>query len=49
MSQIEETKITEKQKRKEVAKFRIFWFLLVLDIVLIGYIAIQIILLTGAK
>ena len=39
----------EKQKRKEVAKVRIFWFTLVLDIILIGYIAIQVIILAGGK
>ena len=49
MDKAEELKTLEKEKRKEVAKTRIFWFLVVLNIVLVGYIVIQIILLTGAK
>ena len=35
----------EKDKRKAVAKYRICWFLGVLDIALVIYIIIQIILL----
>jgi len=49
MTQTKEAKLLEKQKRKEVARFRTFWFLLVMNILLIGYLVIQVIILTGAK
>ncbi len=39
----------EKDKRKAVAKYRICWFLAILDIVLIIYIVIQAILLIQGK
>lgn len=35
----------EKEKRKAVAKKRICWFLGILDVVLVIYIAIQVILI----
>ena len=40
---------SEKAKRKEVAKRRIFWFLVVLDIALVALIVIDVFLLAGVK
>lgn len=48
-NEAEQKALEEKQKRKEVARTRTFWLLLVLNVLLIVYIAIQIVLLTGAK
>ena len=39
----------EKLERKEVAKRRTFWFLFVFNILLLLYLAIQIIILVTAK
>lgn len=49
MGNLQEAKAIAKAKRKEVAKVRIFWLLFVLDIVLVGYVIIQVLLLLGVK
>lgn len=43
--QVEEKALIEKQERKEVARRRIYWFLLVFNALLIIYLGIQIFLL----
>ena len=47
--QVDEKALIEKQERKEVARRRTFWFVVIADLLLVAYIAIQIIILTGAK
>ena len=47
--EVEQAILEEKQKRKEVARRRTFWFVVIMDVILVAYIAIQIIFLTGAK
>lgn len=47
--EVEEAILEEKKKRKEVARRRTFWFVVIVDLALVAYIAIQIIILTGAK
>ena len=47
--EVEQAILEEKQKRKEVARRRTFWLVVILDLALIAYIAIQVIILTGAK
>lgn len=49
MSNLEEAKAIAKAKRKEVAKVRIFWFLVFVDLALIIYIIIQAVILLGGK
>jgi len=39
----------EKEKRKEVARSRTFWFLIVFNVLLIAYIFIQVIMLINNK
>lgn len=38
---------TEKAKRKELSRVRIFWFLIVFNIVLLIYLIVQIMLIVG--
>ena len=47
--EIDAALLADKLKRKEVAKRRTFWFLLIVDILLIVYFVVQILILTGAK
>ena len=47
--ELDEALLEEKRKRKEVARRRTFWFVVIMDVILVAYIAIQIIFLTGAK
>ena len=37
----------EKEKRKELSRVRIFWFLIVANVALVIYIIIQIMILSG--
>lgn len=39
----------EKEKRKEVARRRTFWFLIVFNVLLIAYIFIQVIMMLNNK
>ena len=41
--------LEEQLKRKEVAKRRTFWFLVVFNLVLVAYIFIQIVMIITAK
>ena len=43
--QLTEKELQEVEKRKEVAQRRIFWFLVVFNVVLLIYFAIQIVIL----
>ena len=47
--ELDEALLEEKRKRKEVARRRTFGFVVIMDVILVAYIAIQIIFLTGAK
>ena len=48
-NEIEQAILEEKKKRKEIARRRTFWFVLILDLSLIAYIVIQVLMLVGAK
>ena len=48
-NEIEQAILEEKKKRKEIARRRTFWFVLILDLALIAYIVIQVLMLVGAK
>ena len=37
----------EKAKRKELSRVRIFWLLVILDVLLIAYLIIQFVILSG--
>ena len=47
--EVEQAILEEKKKRKEVARRRTFWFILILDLALIAYIIIQILMIAGVK
>ena len=47
--ELTEKELQEKQERKEVANRRIFWFLVVFNIVLVVYLIIQVVILMGNK
>lgn len=47
--ELTEKELQEKQERKEVASRRIFWFLVIFNVVLVIYLAIQIIILVTNK
>lgn len=47
--QYSEQELKERNERKEVARRRTFWFLLVFNILLLLYLAIQIIILVTNK
>lgn len=43
--ELSEKELKEKEERKEVANRRIFWFLIVFIVILLAYIAYQVVLL----
>ena len=47
--ELSEKELQEKAERKEVARRRIFWFLVVINILLITYLGVQIVLLLFSK
>lgn len=47
--ELSEKELQEKNERKEVAQRRIFWFLVVFNIALVIYLAIQIVILIFNK
>ena len=47
MTDSEKLIVEEKAKRKELARVRVFWFLLVSCFLLVVYIAIQIMIIIG--
>ena len=47
--ELTEKELAEKEERKEVAHRRIFWFLVIFNVALLIYLAIQIIILIVNK